>query len=329
MPTNRPPPVSVRRRVRPAALIEPAAAPRGPGSLQPQTGDGAVLTAANEAEARAVVATLPARGPSSAGESVKEGAPDAEADPPPGPPSLAASILPPTLRTALDNLRRNKMRSALTALGVIIGVGAVIAMTEIGQGSKAAIDKAIASMGTYKLTIFPGAAQTGGVSQGMGTVQSLKPADVNAIEEQCDAVEVAAPMVSARAQVIYGKLNWSPGTLNGTSPQYLATRDWEDMEEGVCFTDDDVKTCKAVCIIGTTIKRELFGDESPLNKMIRIRNVRFRVIGVLSPKGANIWGRTRTTASWPPGRRSSSASTAPAPGRCRSRRLQPRRPSIP
>ena len=95
----------------------------------------------------------------------------------------------------------------------------------------------------------------------------------------------------ARAQVIYGKLNWSPGTLNGTSPQYLATRDWEDMEEGVCFTDDDVKTCKAVCIIGTTIKRELFGDESPLNKMIRIRNVRFRVIGVLSPKGANNMGQ--------------------------------------
>ena len=138
---------------------------------------------------------LPARGPSTAGEIASESEPDAESDPSLGHSSLAASLLPTTLRTAVDNLRRNKMRSALTALGVIIGVGAVIAMTEIGQGSKAAIDKAIASMGTYKLTIFPGAAQTGGVSQGMGTVQSLKPADVDAIEEQCDAVEVAAPMV--------------------------------------------------------------------------------------------------------------------------------------
>ena len=113
------PPAAGVRAAKGAAVrcIEPAAAPRGPGSLQPQTGDGAVLTAANEAEARAVVATLPARGPSSAGESVKESAPDAEADPPPGPPSLAASILPPTLRTALDNLRRNKMRLGADGTG--------------------------------------------------------------------------------------------------------------------------------------------------------------------------------------------------------------------
>ena len=111
------------------------------------------------------------------------------------------------------------MRSALTALGVIIGVGAVIAMTEIGQGSKAAIEKTIASMGAYKLPIFPGAANNGGVSQGAGTVQTLKPGDVDEIARQCPAVAVVVPMVWAQAQVVYGKRNWVPQQLTGTAPR--------------------------------------------------------------------------------------------------------------
>jgi macrolide transport system ATP-binding/permease protein len=248
------------------------------------------LAAAGKTQSPTLVAPA-ARGLPTAGEGGKESGLQSRARPrPQGGQALALSLLPPTLRTALGNLRRNKMRSALTALGVIIGVGAVIAMTEIGEGSKAAIDKTISSMGTYKLVIFPGAAQAGGVSQGMGTVQSLKPSDVDAIAQQCPAVEVVAPMVWARAQAIYGKINWSPGQLNGTSPEYLATRDWET-EEGTCFSDDDVRGARAVCVIGATIKRELFGDESPLNKMIRLRNVRFRVIGVLGQKGANTSGQ--------------------------------------
>jgi macrolide transport system ATP-binding/permease protein len=273
----------------PASLLEPDALDEE--TRNEETGDGALLAAATEARAPKLVAPATARGPSTAGEDAKESGlpagPDALLG---GRQSLAGSLLPPTLRTALDNLRRNKMRSALTALGVIIGVGAVIAMTEIGEGSKAAIDKAIASMGTYKLTVFPGAAQAGGVSQGTGTVQTLKPGDVDAIAQQCPAVAIVVPMVWARAQAIYGKRNWSPGQLNGTAPEYLATRDWE-VEEGSCFNDEDVRACRAVCLVGTTIKRELFEDESPLNKMIRLRNVRFRVIGVLSPKGANSMGQ--------------------------------------
>ena len=212
--------------------------------------------------------------------------------PPARPQSLAAGpLFPPTLRTALGNLRRNKMRSALTALGLIIGVGAVIAMTEIGQGSKAAVEKAIASMGAYKLPIFPAAANNSGVNQGMGTFQTLKPGDADEIARQCPAVDAVALVVWARAQVIYGKRNWVPQQLSGVTPSYLATRDWEDLEEGDCFTEDDVRSSNAVCLIGATIKRELFDDESPIGEMIRIRNVRFRVIGVLSPRGANMMGQ--------------------------------------
>ena len=92
-------------------------------------------------------------------------------------------------------------------------------------------------------------------------------------------------MVWARAQAIYENRNWVPQQLTGTAPDYLATRDWEDLEEGNCFTDDDVRSSNAVCLIGATVKRELFEDESPIGKTIRIRNVRFRVIGLLSPRG--------------------------------------------
>ena len=206
-------------------------------------------------------------------------------------PSFAAgSLVPATLRTALGNLRRNKLRSALTALGVIIGVGAVIAMTEIGQGSKAAIDKTIASMGAYKVPIFPAAVNHGGVSQGAGTFQSLKPGDVEEIARQCPAVTVVVPLVWAQAQVVYGRRNWAPSRLTGTAPGYLATRDWEDLEEGECFTDDDVRSSRAVCLIGATVKRELFEDESPIGKTIRIRNVPFRVVGLLDPRGADMMG---------------------------------------
>ena len=205
--------------------------------------------------------------------------------------SAAGSLLPPTLRTALGNLRRNKMRSVLTALGVIIGVGAVIAMTEIGQGSKAAIEKTIASMGAYKLPIFPAAVRNNGVSQGAGTFQTLKPEDVDEIARQCPAVTEVVPMVWAQAQVVYGRCNWAPQALFGSAPRFLAVREWEDLEEGDCFTDADVRSRNAVCLIGATVKRELFDDESPIGKTIRIRNVPFRVIGLLSPRGANMMGQ--------------------------------------
>ncbi|HEV2971502.1 MAG TPA: ABC transporter permease [Pirellulales bacterium] len=204
--------------------------------------------------------------------------------------SLAPTLLPNTLRTALGALRANKMRSALTALGVIIGVAAVIAMTEIGEGSRIAIQKTIASMGANNLIVLPGAIMSGSVNFGSGSSQTLKPADMEEILHQCPAVVDVAPMVWTHGQVVYGNHNWVPKNMSGTSPSYLSVRDWNEMEEGDMFTDRDVHDASKVCVIGTTLARELFLDESPVGKELRIQNVPFRVVGVLSSKGANMMG---------------------------------------
>ena len=107
-------------------------------------------------------------------------------------------------------------------------------------------------------------------------------------------------MVWAEAQAVYGNRNWVPQRLSGTGPGYLATRDWEDLDEGVCFTDEDVRACNAVCLIGATVKQQLFDDESPIGKMIRLRNVRFRVIGLLSRRGANMMGQDQDDCIFAP-----------------------------
>ncbi|MCE5269010.1 MAG: ABC transporter permease [Planctomycetaceae bacterium] len=200
------------------------------------------------------------------------------------------SLMPRTFVTAMRALRRNKMRSALSALGVIIAVGAVIAMMEIGQGSKAAMQKSIASMGANTLMIESGAASSGGISFGAGTVMTLTPQDAEEITRQCPAVSYVSPLVRARAQIVYGSRNWVPTFVNGVSPDYLKVQEWEEFDEGEMFTDADVRNANKVCVIGTTIKHQLFQDDSPLGKEIRIKNVSFRIIGVLSKKGANMMG---------------------------------------
>jgi macrolide transport system ATP-binding/permease protein len=202
-----------------------------------------------------------------------------------------SSLLPPTFRTALRALRRNKMRSALTALGVIIGVAAVIAMTGIGQGSSKAIQKTIATMGANNLIIFPGAAMSGGISWGTGSRPTLTPADCEQLLLQCPAILAVAPLVQTQAQLVYGHNNWKTQSVVGSTPDYLVVRDWTDMEEGDVFSDRDVLNANKVCMIGATLKRELFGGESPIGKEMRVSNVSFRVIGVLSRKGANMMGR--------------------------------------
>ena len=183
------------------------------------------------------------------------------------------------------------MRSALTALGVIIGVGAVIAMTEIGEGSKAAVQKTIASMGANNLLVLPGAAMSGGVSYGAGSRPTLTPEDGEQLVRQCPAISDFAPMVQTTAQLVYGRTNWKTQSVVGTTPNYLNVRDWTEMEEGDVFSDRDVLNANKVCMVGTTIKREVFDNESPMGKDLRISNVAFRVIGVLSSKGANMMGR--------------------------------------
>jgi ABC-type antimicrobial peptide transport system permease subunit len=193
-------------------------------------------------------------------------------------------------RTALRALRRNKMRSALTTLGIVIGVAAVIAMMEIGNGSSRAIEKTIASMGANNLSVSPGAAASGGVSFGGGSAQTLTPEDGDAILRECPAVRAAALLVHARAQAIYGNRNWVPATIDGVALSYLDVRDWHDMAEGESFTEQDVRNASKVCIVGQTIVRELFQGIPPLGQEIRLKNVSFRVIGVLGPKGASMMG---------------------------------------
>ncbi len=204
---------------------------------------------------------------------------------------IAIRPLSATWRTALVALRRNKMRSTLSALGVIIAVAAVIAMTEIGQGSKAILQQKIASMGANMLMILPGATTTSGVNMGAGSMTTLTPADADEILRQCPAVAAVAPNVRARSQIIHGSYNSVPNQISGTTPAYLLIRDWEDMAAGAMFTDFDVRSCNTVCVIGATVKKTLFPRERPLGKEIRMNNVPFRVIGVLAKKGANMMGQ--------------------------------------
>src|SRR5271168_126606 len=167
------------------------------------------------------------------------------------------------LRTAFRALRRNVMRSALTTLGIIIGVSAVIAMTEIGQGSSSAVQKTIASMGANNLLVQPGTAASGGVSFGSGSVITLTPQDADAIARECPSVNSVATVVRARTQVTFANKNWVPLFIYGTTPSFLDVREWNDLEEGEPFTDSDVRNGARVCLVGQTIKTELFGGQSP------------------------------------------------------------------
>ena len=195
------------------------------------------------------------------------------------------------LLASLTALRRNVMRSALTTLGIVIGVGAVIAMMEIGNGSSASIQKTIASMGANTLMIFPGAAASGGVSFGAGSTMTLTPQDCEAILSECPSVRATAPVIRTRnAPIISGNRNWVPMEIIGTTPDFLTVRDWP-LTEGAPFEDRDVRNAGRVCLIGQTLARELFQGQSPVGQELRLQNVALRVVGVLDKKGANMMGR--------------------------------------
>jgi macrolide transport system ATP-binding/permease protein len=202
---------------------------------------------------------------------------------------LAASIIPAPFRTALTALRRNKMRSALTALGVIIGVAAVIAMVEISQGSRTSLMQTMSTMGANNIMVRSGAAASGGISFGQGSLLTLTPGDADEIVE-LSSVEAAAPVVQIQGQVVYGNRNWIPMSTQGTTPAFLRIRDWETLEEGEMFTDRDVRNANKVCVIGSTLVRELFDGQSPIGQNLRVKNVSLRVVGVLARKGSNMMG---------------------------------------
>ncbi len=188
-------------------------------------------------------------------------------------------------------LRRHMMRSMLTCLGVVIGVAAVIAVMEIGQGSAYTIQQTIAAMGASVVQIDPSDVVKAGASSGVGTRVTLTPADCDAILHECSAVRWAAPSLDVKGQVIYGNRNWSPSDIRGTTLDYLLVRNWTDLAEGELFTDADVASAAPVCLLGQTVVRELFAGASPLGHQVRIKNIDVTVIGVLSPKGGNMMGR--------------------------------------
>ena len=188
-----------------------------------------------------------------------------------------------TIRLALRALARNKMRSTLTMLGIIIGVGAVIAMVALGQGAQEQVQQQIAAMGSNMLFVGSGTMNRGGVHMGMGNTKTLINDDVQAIMRECPAVALAAPGTGTGAQVVFGNDNW--GTrINGTEPQYFQIREWP-MREGTSFTQEDVTLAANVAVIGETVRKNLFGAVEPVGQTIRISNLPFKIVGVLTPKG--------------------------------------------
>lgn len=193
------------------------------------------------------------------------------------------------LKIALRAIAANKMRSFLTALGIIIGVASVITMLAVGQGSKKSIQANIAEMGSNMIMIMPGADMRGGVRQDASSMETLKMADYEAIREQCNYVKAVSPTVNKAGQWIYGNNN-TPSTIYGVSQDYLEIR-MLSVAEGEMFTDADIKSSAKICILGQTVVDNLFPDGSdPVGKVVRFGSIPFRVAGVLKKKGYNSMG---------------------------------------
>ena len=197
--------------------------------------------------------------------------------------------IPSTFKISFRALRVNKMRSGLTMLGIIIGVGAVIAMVAVGAGASAKIAEQISSMGSNLLIVLPGTTTAAGVRMGAGTQLTLTMGDAEAILRECPEVESVAPTHNGVAQVVFGHMNWSTGVV-GTTPSYLYIREWR-LASGRSFTVQDVKSATKVALLGRTVVENLFGDEDPVGKIIRIQNLPFTVLGVLDEKGQDARGR--------------------------------------
>jgi putative ABC transport system permease protein len=194
-----------------------------------------------------------------------------------------------SLRIALRALMANKMRSALTMLGIIIGVGAVIAMIAVGTGAKDRIAEQIASMGSNLLMVMSGSSTSGGFRGGAGTVPTLTVDDAKAIQTEIPGVKYVSPGIAGVAQVIYGNQNWST-IISGGAPEILEIRGWS-LSSGRVFTQQENDGAAKVCVLGQTIVDNLFGGIDPIGQIVRIKNIPFVVIGVLSPKGQTTWGQ--------------------------------------
>jgi putative ABC transport system permease protein len=190
---------------------------------------------------------------------------------------------------ALSALRRNKVRTGLTMLGIAIGVLAVIATLAVGRGASVMIYTQLHSMGRNILLVLPEASMLRGFSFGAGSSTSITPGDVVAITGQVRSVRLAAPMIRTRETLVNGSRNWIPMAILGTSPAFLEIREWP-VDEGVPFTEEQVAAGARVCLLGRTVAAQLFPDESPIQETIRIRNMPFKVAGILGRKGVNLMG---------------------------------------
>jgi putative ABC transport system permease protein len=190
---------------------------------------------------------------------------------------------------AFRALRRNKLRSVLTALGMIIGVGAVIAMVSMGNGAKSQVESQIAGLGQNLITIFPGSLTTGGMRGGWGSASTLTVEDAEAIRSEISGVVGVSPEIRDRQQVLANGLNWNTQVM-GQSPDFPIIREWR-VAEGDFFTENDVRTAAKVCVIGKTVADQLFAGTDPIGQNIRARNIPLRIVGVMVAKGFNANGQ--------------------------------------
>jgi putative ABC transport system permease protein len=194
-----------------------------------------------------------------------------------------------SVRIAGRALRVNKLRSALTMLGIIIGVSAVIAMVGVGSGAQARVAEQIQSLGSNLIIVLSGSSNAAGVRLGMGSQLTISEEDALAIAREVPTVQAAAGSVRGNAQVVYGNLNWAT-QIQGVTPSYFEARDWP-VDEGRAVIQEDVDGATKVALLGQTTALNLFGESDPLGQIIRIKKVPFTVIGVLSRKGQNSWGQ--------------------------------------
>jgi putative ABC transport system permease protein len=193
------------------------------------------------------------------------------------------------IKIAFRALRRNKLRTILTMLGIIIGVGAVIAMVALGKAAKVQVEARIAALGQNVIQVFSGSINRNGVFSGFGGAGTLTVDDANAIQSEVPNVVAVSPEVRSGAQIAAGENNWST-TVMGEDVDYLVIRQW-DLLEGAMFTEADVRSAAKVCVLGKTTADKLFLGESPVGQNIRIKNVPVKVLGVLRPKGASMFGQ--------------------------------------
>ncbi len=193
------------------------------------------------------------------------------------------------IRIAIVALRRHKMRSILTMLGIIIGVGAVIAVFSIGAGAQKMVDDQIAQVGTNLIFIFPGTQTAGGIHWGMGSMTTLLDDDVKAIARECSAVSLVTPGVRTQAQVVAGDQNWATGIV-GHNQDFPSIRN-QQVQTGAFFTEQDVESSARVAVLGKTVVDNLFGAQDPIGQTVRIKGQPFKVIGVLAAKGQNAMGQ--------------------------------------